>query len=262
MAAAYHAAAAAAAAGGGGVAVGGGLGVGGMPPVGGGGGGGGGGGRLTECAGCERPILDKFLLNVLDRDWHVKCLQCCECKSNLTEKCFFRDGQLYCRTDFFRRFGTKCAGCTQGISPNDLVRRARNKVFHLKCFTCMVCHKQLTTGEELYILDESKFICKDDYINKYVVGSDAEDDGDPDSGIEAQGAASERDYSLDGDSSSHDSKDPLLGALHTNNNNTFLNNNTNNGGGPPGNKPPGPPPAPFPGNGSSSTRQGWRARAL
>ena len=63
-----------------------------------------------------------------------------------------------------RRFGTKCTGCGQGISPTDLVRRARNKVFHLKCFTCFVCRKQPGTGEELYILDESRFICKDDYL--------------------------------------------------------------------------------------------------
>lgn len=71
----------------------------------------------------------------------------------------------------FRRFGTKCGGCAQGISPNDLVRRARDKVFHLKCFTCMVCRKQLSTGEELYVLDENKFICKEDYLNsKYSQG--------------------------------------------------------------------------------------------
>ncbi|KAK6967597.1 LIM/homeobox protein lhx1, partial [Biomphalaria glabrata] len=63
------------------------------------------------------------------------------------------------------RYGTKCAGCSQGISPSDLVRRARNKVFHLKCFTCVVCRKQLSTGEELYVLEENKFICKEDYIN-------------------------------------------------------------------------------------------------
>ncbi|XP_077995693.1 LIM/homeobox protein Lhx5-like [Glandiceps talaboti] len=117
------------------------------------------------CAGCERPILDRFLLNVLDRAWHVNCVQCCECKCKLADKCFSRDGRLYCRTDFVRRYGTKCAGCSQGISPNDLVRRARNKVFHLKCFTCMVCRKQLSTGEELYVVDENQFICKDDYMS-------------------------------------------------------------------------------------------------
>uniref|UniRef100_A0A8C5LS92 LIM/homeobox protein Lhx5 n=1 Tax=Leptobrachium leishanense TaxID=445787 RepID=A0A8C5LS92_9ANUR len=64
-----------------------------------------------------------------------------------------------------RRFGTKCAGCSLGISPSDLVRKARNKVFHLNCFTCMVCNKQLSTGEELYIIDENKFVCKEDYVS-------------------------------------------------------------------------------------------------
>nr|XP_012607710.1 LIM/homeobox protein Lhx5 isoform X1 [Microcebus murinus] len=63
------------------------------------------------------------------------------------------------------RFGTKCAGCAQGISPSDLVRKARSKVFHLNCFTCMVCNKQLSTGEELYVIDENKFVCKDDYLS-------------------------------------------------------------------------------------------------
>ncbi|XP_063171708.1 LIM/homeobox protein Lhx5 [Candoia aspera] len=120
---------------------------------------------MVHCAGCERPILDRFLLNVLDRAWHIKCVQCCECKCNLTEKCFSREGKLYCKNDFFRKFGTKCAGCAQGISPSDLVRKARSKVFHLNCFTCMVCNKQLSTGEELYIIDENKFVCKDDYLS-------------------------------------------------------------------------------------------------
>ncbi|NXQ87173.1 LHX1 protein, partial [Nyctibius grandis] len=58
---------------------------------------------MVHCAGCKRPILDRFLLNVLDRAWHVKCVQCCECKCNLTEKCFSREGKLYCKNDFFRR---------------------------------------------------------------------------------------------------------------------------------------------------------------
>ncbi|XP_007946121.1 LIM/homeobox protein Lhx1 [Orycteropus afer afer] len=61
---------------------------------------------MVHCAGCKRPILDRFLLNVLDRAWHVKCVQCCECKCNLTEKCFSREGKLYCKNDFFR-FGSE-----------------------------------------------------------------------------------------------------------------------------------------------------------
>lgn len=48
-----------------------------------------------------------------------------------------------------RCLGAKCAGfLRRGISPSDLVRRARSKVFHLNCFTCMMCNKQLSTGNE------------------------------------------------------------------------------------------------------------------
>ncbi|ROK23420.1 LIM/homeobox protein Lhx1 [Anabarilius grahami] len=123
---------------------------------------------MVHCAGCERPILDRFLLSVLDRAWHAKCVQCCDCKCNLTDRCFSREGRLYCKNDFFRRYGTKCGGCAQGISPSDLVRKARSKVFHLNCFTCIMCNKQLSTGEELYILDEYKFVCKEDYMNNSI----------------------------------------------------------------------------------------------
>ena len=65
-----------------------------------------------------------------------------------------------------RRYGTKCSGCGEGISPQDLVRKARDKVFHLKCFTCFVCRKQLVTGEELYVVDDTKFVCKEDYNHR------------------------------------------------------------------------------------------------
>ncbi|XP_050686691.1 LIM/homeobox protein Lhx1-like [Eriocheir sinensis] len=126
------------------------------------------------CAGCDKPIMDKFLLTVLERTWHAECVRCVDCGCALTDKCFSREGKLFCRSDFFRlvseadgwqpRFGTKCSGCLQGISPQDLVRKARDRVFHLKCFTCCVCRKQLSTGEELYVLDENKFICKQDYM--------------------------------------------------------------------------------------------------
>ncbi|CAB3374283.1 Hypothetical predicted protein [Cloeon dipterum] len=120
---------------------------------------------ITLCAACDKPILDKFLLNVLDRAWHDECVQCYDCHAHLTDKCFSREGKLFCRTDFYRRYGTKCGGCLQGISPSDLVRKARGKVFHLNCFTCLICRKQLSTGEELYVLDDNKFICKDDYLS-------------------------------------------------------------------------------------------------
>ena len=57
---------------------------------------------IMTCAGCDRAILDKFLLTVLDRTWHAECVRCADCRNILAERCFSRDGKLYCRTDFFR----------------------------------------------------------------------------------------------------------------------------------------------------------------
>ncbi|KAK3599099.1 hypothetical protein CHS0354_024436 [Potamilus streckersoni] len=179
---------------------------------------------MIVCAGCERPILDRFLLNVLDRAWHSKCVQCSDCGVVLTEKCFSREGKLYCKVDFFRRFGTKCAGCSQGISPNDLVRRARNKVFHLKCFTCLICQKQLSTGEELYILDENKFICKEDYVNNKIPASDGEDEADFDVPIDNQTNVSE-DFNLEGENSDNKDTKTILTNIPNNNEVNIRNNN-------------------------------------
>ncbi|XP_054724306.1 LIM/homeobox protein Lhx1-like [Uloborus diversus] len=119
--------------------------------------------KRVLCAGCDTPILDRFLLKVEDRAWHAKCVKCWDCQGTLAEKCFSREGKLFCRTDFFRRFGTKCGGCSQGICPTDLVRRARGRVYHVACFTCLLCRKQPSTGEELYVLDETRFVCKEDF---------------------------------------------------------------------------------------------------
>ncbi|XP_043268548.1 LIM/homeobox protein Lhx5 isoform X2 [Venturia canescens] len=120
---------------------------------------------LMSCAGCKKPILDKFCFKVLERIWHGDCVRCCDCGMELQEKCYSRESKMFCRNDFFRRYGTKCSGCMQGISPQDLVRKAKDKVFHLNCFTCLTCRKQLTTGEELYVLDDNKFICKQDFLS-------------------------------------------------------------------------------------------------
>ena len=46
------------------------------------------------------------------------------------------------------------------------MRKAREKVYHLRCFTCSVCAKQLSTGEVLYLQpgEDNTLLCKDDYL--------------------------------------------------------------------------------------------------
>ncbi|XP_055636071.1 LIM/homeobox protein Lhx3 isoform X2 [Toxorhynchites rutilus septentrionalis] len=118
---------------------------------------------IPKCGGCHELILDRFILKVADRTWHAKCLQCTECHGQLNEKCFARNGQLFCKDDFFKRYGTKCVACDLGIPPTQVVRRAQDNVYHLQCFMCSMCSRQLNTGDEFYLMEEGKLVCKPDY---------------------------------------------------------------------------------------------------
>eukprot|EP00079_Xenopus_tropicalis_P029572 XP_012825070.1 PREDICTED: LIM/homeobox protein Lhx3 isoform X2 [Xenopus tropicalis] len=119
--------------------------------------------EIPLCAGCNQHIVDRFILKVLDRHWHSKCLKCNDCQIQLAEKCFSRGDSVYCKDDFFKRFGTKCAACQQGIPPTQVVRRAQEFVYHLHCFACIVCKRQLATGDEFYLMEDSRLVCKGDY---------------------------------------------------------------------------------------------------
>lgn len=118
---------------------------------------------IPKCAGCEQPILDRFILKVLERSWHARCLKCADCQAQLANKCFARNGHVYCKDDFFKRYGTKCAGCELGIPPTQVVRRAQDNVYHLHCFACILCKRQLNTGDEFYLMEDNKLVCKADY---------------------------------------------------------------------------------------------------
>lgn len=63
----------------------------------------------------------------------------------------------------FRRYGTKCAGCDLGIPPTQVVRKTQDYVYHLQCFACTICSRQLNTGDEFYLMEDRKLVCKPDY---------------------------------------------------------------------------------------------------
>ncbi|RWS15332.1 LIM/homeobox protein Lhx3-like isoform X2 [Dinothrombium tinctorium] len=124
---------------------------------------------LPRCQGCSGVIFDRFILK-LGHDserhtcWHANCLVCSDCRITLTIKCYLRNGQPYCKDDFYKRFAkTKCANCEQGIAPTAIVRRAQDNVYHLQCFNCILCKRALNTGDEFYLMEDNKLVCKADY---------------------------------------------------------------------------------------------------
>lgn len=61
-----------------------------------------------------------------------------------------------------RLFGIKCAQCQVGFSSSDLVMRARDSVYHIECFRCSVCSRQLLPGDE-FSLREHELLCRADH---------------------------------------------------------------------------------------------------
>ncbi|EFO82892.1 CRE-CEH-14 protein [Caenorhabditis remanei] len=116
------------------------------------------------CCLCDKEIRDRFVSKVNGRCYHSSCLRCSTCQDELGETCFLRDEFMYCRPHFYKKFGTKCASCTEGIVPDHVVRKASGHIYHVECFTCFICKRTLETGEEFYLIaDDARLVCKDDY---------------------------------------------------------------------------------------------------
>jgi len=118
-----------------------------------------------KCSGCDGRILDRYLVKVSGRAWHTKCLKCCVCGIDLGREatCYTKEESIYCKADYARNFGTKCARCGRSIHANDWVRRAKTSVYHLACFACDSCKRQLSTGEE-FALKDGHVLCKLHYL--------------------------------------------------------------------------------------------------
>uniref|UniRef100_A0A3B4DGU3 LIM homeobox transcription factor 1, alpha n=1 Tax=Pygocentrus nattereri TaxID=42514 RepID=A0A3B4DGU3_PYGNA len=148
---------------------------------------------VCVCAGCARPIRERFLLRVHCGVWHERCARCCECGELLEKSCFSRDNKLYCRTDYQRLFLVRCRACAEVISPAELVMRAGSAVFHLRCFCCSVCSCRLQKGDRCVLVGD-RLLCTRDYQHSLSSPatsdsgrSEDEDDDDEESSLKAAG---------------------------------------------------------------------------
>lgn len=59
---------------------------------------------VLGCGGCGREIAERWYLRAADRAWHCGCLRCCHCRVPLAAEltCFARDGNIYCKEDYYR----------------------------------------------------------------------------------------------------------------------------------------------------------------
>ncbi|TKR81103.1 hypothetical protein L596_015039 [Steinernema carpocapsae] len=117
------------------------------------------------CIGCGLPIFDRHFLMIDSHSWHQGCLNCAICKTNLEEfgSCYLRDGVVYCRQDYSERFAKQCNRCSVYLDLNDMVMKARGRIYHVHCFVCSICQIPLEPGQMFALSEEGSLLCQNHY---------------------------------------------------------------------------------------------------
>ncbi|KAM8886679.1 LIM homeobox transcription factor 1, beta b isoform 2-T2 [Spinachia spinachia] len=106
-----------------------------------------------------------------------------------------------------RLFATKCSGCMEKIAPTEFVMRALECVYHLNCFCCCVCDRQLRKGDE-FVLKEGQLLCKIDYEReKDLLSSVSPDDSDSEKSDDEE-LDIKQEKGIGGQGKADDNKDP------------------------------------------------------
>ncbi|XP_034663167.1 LIM domain kinase 1 isoform X1 [Drosophila subobscura] len=124
------------------------------------GGGAGGGSAMSQCGNCHDqllPHLEEPVVMALGQQWHCDCFRCSVCDSHLHNWYFEREGLLYCRDDYYARFGDACQQCTAVITGPVMI--AGEHKFHPECFCCTACGSFVGEGESYALVERSKLYC-------------------------------------------------------------------------------------------------------
>ncbi|KAL8560041.1 hypothetical protein ACOMHN_041510 [Nucella lapillus] len=112
---------------------------------------------VQVCRGCGEAIGNKPYVEALNSDWHPNCFRCSTCQRCLNNWYFEKDGQLYCRHDYWAKFGTACNNCSQIITGPLMV--AGEHRYHPECFQCQQCQAFIGDGDTYALVERSKLFC-------------------------------------------------------------------------------------------------------
>lgn len=220
-----------------------------------------------ECAGCQKPIRERFLLKALDQLWHEDCLKCACCDCRLGEvgsTLFTKANLILCKRDYLRLFGTTglCSACNKTIPAFEMVMRARGNVYHLECFACQHCNHRFCVGDRFYLFD-NKILCEYDYEERLSFQNVPFPGHNPNSQQQQQqqnanNVSTPGAGGGSGGAGNHQASNPGSNS----NSGTAPGATTNSGSHPPGGTPPGGTGGPNTNNGNANNLQRLKRHAL
>ncbi|XP_062554211.1 LIM domain kinase 1 isoform X2 [Armigeres subalbatus] len=110
-----------------------------------------------SCAGCYNAIEKDEYIGALGQRWHADCFRCSVCDSHLSSWYFEKEGLLFCRDDYWTKYGECCQQCGQIISGPVMV--AGDHKFHPECFCCDSCKVFIGDREAYALVERSKLFC-------------------------------------------------------------------------------------------------------
>ncbi|KAK2873010.1 hypothetical protein Q8A67_022907 [Cirrhinus molitorella] len=84
--------------------------------------------------------------------------RCCVCNSVLPQWYYERDGQFFCKKDYWSRFGEQCHGCSESITTGLIMEAGRHK-YHPECFLCESCGMVIGDGDSFTLVDYTNLYC-------------------------------------------------------------------------------------------------------
>merc|ERR1712083_506727 len=117
------------------------------------------------CRECNKAIQDEFVFVVGSSYLHQECLKCSVCCEELSDSCFSKFEQFYCKKDFYKMFGPKCGACHLVFDETDQVRSIGKSQFHVDCFSCSKCGVSLDKGMKAAVDQMGNLLCEQDFNN-------------------------------------------------------------------------------------------------
>ncbi|KAG4079659.1 hypothetical protein HA402_010439 [Bradysia odoriphaga] len=110
-----------------------------------------------ECSSCLNGLDDEEYISALGQEWHAECFRCSACDAQLSSWYFEKDGLLFCKNDYWTKFGESCQQCSEIITGPVMVAGDHN--FHPECFCCKLCNSFIGDGDSYALVERSKLYC-------------------------------------------------------------------------------------------------------
>lgn len=117
--------------------------------------------NISLCPKCGRPVEDDSFVRALEGDWHSDCFRCSRCHKCLSSWYFEKNGELFCKQDYWSLYGDSCNRC--GLIITGPVMVAGDHKYHPECFQCHNCDTYIEDGQTYALVERSRLFCGECY---------------------------------------------------------------------------------------------------